>query len=62
MYLKHIPSTFEIQIQEFESETKALPTLESKMEKKKIKAIKHATLDYAFHIRNLFFNYTKILH
>ena len=26
------------------------------------KPIKHATLDFAFHICNLFFNYTKILH
>ena len=27
--------------------------------KEQIKAIKHVTLDYAFHICNLFFNYTK---
>ena len=30
--------------------------------KEQIKPIKHADLDKAFHICNLFFNYTKILH
>ena len=31
-------------------------------EKEQIKVIKHATLNYTFHICNLFFNYTKILY
>ena len=52
---------FEIQIEAFESETKTLSTLQKNKRKEQIKAIKHATLDYAFHICNLFFNYTKML-